>query len=41
MEAIEKVSPSVVAINTTTTAQDTFFRTTPVQGMDLNSKRDD
>jgi S1-C subfamily serine protease len=33
IEAIEKVSPSVVTINTTTMAQDIFFRTTPVQGM--------
>jgi S1-C subfamily serine protease len=33
MEAVEKVSPSVVTISTVTLAQDFFFRTVPVQGM--------
>ncbi len=33
MEAVEKVSPSVVTISTITHAQDFFFRTVPIQGM--------
>jgi len=33
MEAVEKVSSSVVTISTVTLTQDFFFRTVPVQGM--------
>jgi len=33
MEAVEKVSPSVVTISTVTLTQDFFFRTVPIQGM--------